>query len=160
MIRSKTAIHVGDRNGFSLVEVIIALALLGAVLISLSGLFVLGARQVRSGRDHSIALSVARDIQEEMNGWSFHWQHEAFGVDATQVTATVDSRSPGYASKWQTLLERELQEAHALIELSSVSDAGGGPPALQDAEAIRVRVTVFWQEGLRTRSAALAAVRM
>jgi len=159
MTRNESSMRPGLRNGFSLVEVVIALALLGAVLISLSGLFVIGARQVRSGRDHSVALSVARDIQEEMNGWSFHWQHDAYGVDASQTTATVDSRDPGYASTWQTLLDRELAGAHAVIELTSVSD-GGTPPALQDAQAIRVRVTVFWEEGLRTRSASLVAVRL
>ena len=155
-----TSTHRRTQRGFSLVEVIIALALLGAVLISLSGLFVLGARQVRSGRDHSVALSVARDIHEEMNGWSFRWLHEGLGVDGSGLSATVDTRDTGFAAKWQARLDRDLENAHALIELSSVSDAGGGPPALAHAEAIRIRVTVFWDHGLRTRSAELAAVRM
>jgi type II secretory pathway component PulJ len=46
-------------TGFSLVEVVIALGLLAGVLITISGLFVMGAKQVKSGRASSEALAVA-----------------------------------------------------------------------------------------------------
>ena len=63
--------------GFSLVEVVVALGLLAAVLISISGLFVLAHKQVDGGRKNSVALSVARDILEEMDGWSYRQLYQA-----------------------------------------------------------------------------------
>ena len=79
--------------GFSLPEVTIALGLLGSVLVSMAGLFVMAERIVHGGRDHTTALSIARDILEETNGWHFegtdsivtrgcppaHWRHEERG---------------------------------------------------------------------------------
>ena len=37
-------------QGFSLVEVILALGILAGVLISIAGLFIMGSKQVKSGR--------------------------------------------------------------------------------------------------------------
>ena len=147
-------------DGFSLVEVIVALALLGTVVISLSGLFVIGTQQVDGGRDHSTALAVARDIIEETNGWGYGWLYDGFGVANTQNLALIDTRSPGFAAQWQTLLDNELRDAHAEIELRSISDGGGSPPAFKDATAIRIQVTVFWSQGPRNRSLSLTMVRM
>jgi len=151
---------VTQTDGFSLVEVIVALALLGGVLISLSGLFVIGTQQVDGGRDHSMALAVARDILEETNGWGYRWLYDGFGVTATQNLALIDTRSPGYAAQWQSILDEQLRDAHAEIELRSITDGGGAPPAFEHATAIRIQVTVFWSQGPRTRSLSLTAVRM
>lgn len=60
-----------DERGFSLVEVIIALGLLAGVLVTISGLFVVGTKQVKSGRTSSEALAVAKEIQEDMYGWGY-----------------------------------------------------------------------------------------
>ena len=46
----------GD-SGFSLVEVVIAMALLAGVLIAISGLFIIGGAQVKSGRKSTEALA-------------------------------------------------------------------------------------------------------
>jgi prepilin-type N-terminal cleavage/methylation domain-containing protein len=148
------------QGGFTLVEVVLALALLGAVMIAVSGLFVLGARQLKSGRTHSVALSVARDIQEEMHGWHFTHLWEAFGSDGSTAVLEVDTRDPGPARRWQTLLDDELEPgAWARIRLESV-DETMSPPALSQAEYVRVEIRVFWSEGRRERSASLATVRM
>lgn len=58
-----------DERGFSLLEVILALGMLAAVLVSTTGLLVMGSYQTKSGRTASEALSVARTILEEMQGW-------------------------------------------------------------------------------------------
>ena len=151
--------HTSEQRGFSLVEVIVAMALLGSVLIFISGLFVAGSRQVSSGRAHSTALSVARDIQEEMQSWPFHRLYDAYAISGTQNTGTVDSRNAGYAAKWQPLLSQQLQNAFAEIEVRGF-DSVGGSPLLQSAPAVRVIVTVHWEEGLRPRRVQLVTVRM
>jgi Tfp pilus assembly protein PilV len=145
--------------GFSLVEVVVALGLLAGVLISISGLFVLANRQLDGGRNHSMALAVARDILEEMDGWSFAQLYSGLGSDGSSATLAVDSRVAGPASKWQEQLAEELIDCRAEILLESIVDSGM-PPALRDAQAIRVQVTVYWKEGLRERSARLTAVRV
>ena len=145
--------------GFSLVEVVVALGLLAGVLISISGLFALASRQLDGGRNHSLALAVARDILEEMDGWSYRQVYTGLGSDGSSATLTVDSRVAGPAAKWQAQLAEELVGCHAEIQLDSIVDSGA-PPALRDAHAIRVQVTVYWTEGLRQRSARLTAVRV
>jgi Tfp pilus assembly protein PilV len=144
-------------GGFSLVEVVLALGLLAAVLLSVCGLFLLGERQVRSGRAHSSALAVARDILEEMSARGFHDLHVALGLDGSAAAYTVDTRSNAFAAGWQRALDRELRGAHARIELRSVGE--GAAVALREAVAVRLTVTVFWSEGPRARRVRLATLR-
>jgi prepilin-type N-terminal cleavage/methylation domain-containing protein len=147
------------QRGFSLVEVVVALGLLAAVLISISGLFVLAHKQVDGGRKHSVALSVARDILEEMDGWSFRQLYLEYGEDGSAPSYAIDSRTNASAEDWQQALEAELSECHAEILLQALAESGS-PPALADAPAIRIDITVFWKEGLRPRSVRLAMIRM
>jgi type II secretory pathway pseudopilin PulG len=153
-------------RGFSLIEVVVALGLLAGVLISIAGLFVIGGRQVKAGRSSTEALSVARGIVEQMNKWGFRQTYELFGVDGTDTTYTIDTRAitdpptTGMA-KWQPLLEDKIPGAWGEIEVESLADpALGALPALEDAKAIRVIVTIHWAEGLRQREIQLATVRM
>jgi type II secretory pathway pseudopilin PulG len=144
----------GER-GFSLVEVVLALGLLAGVLISIAGLFILAAKQVKSGRTSSEGLAVAREIHEEMLSWGYSQIWEAFGQDGQAVGYTVDtmtSASPACGA-WQARLTRKLgPAAHATIEIASVADAGGALVALADASgnvlarSVRVLVTVHWTE--------------
>ena len=82
-----------DARGFSLVEVVLALGILAGVLISIAGLFIIGGRQVKSGRTSSEALAQAKEITEEMNGWGYTQLWTNFGYDGTATTYTVDCRT-------------------------------------------------------------------
>jgi prepilin-type N-terminal cleavage/methylation domain-containing protein len=152
-----------DERGFSLVEVIVALALLGGVLISIAGLFVIGARQVESGRESTEALSVARGIIEQMNKWGFQQTYLLFGANGTATTYTFDTRTitdpptTGMA-KWQPMLTEKIPGSYATISVTSLGP--GTPPALNLTRAMRVVVTVRWAEKLRQRQVQLATVRM
>jgi prepilin-type N-terminal cleavage/methylation domain-containing protein len=147
--------------GFSLIEVICAVALLGGVLISIAGLMVFGDRLVRSGRHSSEALAVAQGIMEEINGWSFEQTYTLFaGCTADQERCELDSRTESVASGWQEQLDRTLNPAadddgHAEIVIESLDGL-----ALEESEAIRIGVTVSWTEGIRSREISLATVRM
>ncbi len=148
----------GER-GFSLVETVLALGLLAGVLISIAGLFVLGGRQVKSGRTASEALSVGRGILEEMDGWGFTSTFTAYGFDGTGTSYSADTRTNTFAQKWQTNLQTKLGAgSFATIDLTSLSS--GTPPTMSACKAIRVEVTVNWEEGLRHRSVRLGTVRM
>jgi type II secretory pathway pseudopilin PulG len=143
-----------DRErGFSLVEVIIALGLLAGVLIAISGLFVVGARQVKSGRTSSEAVAVCKEIQEDLYGWGYAQLWRTFGYDGQAMAYIVDTRACGACVGWQTTLAAKLgPSAYATIEIDSVANAFGTRSTFADAsgnilaKTVRVGVTVNWEE--------------
>lgn len=159
--------RIRDERGFSLVEVVIALGLLAGVLITISGLFVVGAKQVKSGRTSSEALAVAKEIHEGMYGWGYSQLWEAFGYDGQAATYTVDTRSCAACNSWQATLATKLgPSAYANIKLDSVANAIGAVSNLADAsgailaKSVRVSVTVYWTEVPgRERSVTLGTTR-
>lgn len=146
-------------QGFSLVEVVVALGLLAGILVSTTSLLVLGSRQVKSGRTASEALSAAHSILEEMQGWGFHQVYVEYGFDGTATSYTVDTRTNGFANKWQSYLSAKLRNGYAIITLRSLAPSSPAPP-LASTQALRVKVMVHWEEGSRTRNVQLATVRM
>jgi len=146
-----------SEQGSSLVEVVMALGLLGAVMGSIAGLFVIGASGVNSGRTVSQALSGARTIVEEMQDWRFDELHENFGLDGTASSYLIDTRGNGDTAEWQAELSETLPGAFATIELVSLEP---GSPYLKDSTQVRVTVTIRWSEGTRNRSVRLAMVRI
>jgi type II secretory pathway pseudopilin PulG len=151
--------HRRAERGFSLVEVVIALGLLAGVLIAISGLFIIGAKQVQSGRTSSEAVAVGRTILEEMNKWGFRQTYQIFGYDGATTNYSVDTRTNAYATKWQPLLASNLVNSYATIQLQSLGP-GGTPPSMSATLAIRVLVTVNWDEGARHRRVQVGTVRM
>ena len=142
-----------SERGFSLVEVIIALGLLGGVLIAISGLFVVGAKHVKSGRTSSEAVAVCKEIQEDMYGWGYSQLWRTFGYDGQATTYTADTRSCTACVAWQTTLAAKLgPSAYASIEIDSVANAFGTTSNFADATGnilaknVRVGVTVNWEE--------------
>ncbi|MDX1389697.1 MAG: prepilin-type N-terminal cleavage/methylation domain-containing protein [Acidobacteriota bacterium] len=144
------------QHGFSLVEVVVALGILAGLLISIAGLFVLGTRQVDSGRHATEALAVATGIVEETEGWGFRQLYELFEIPPSWNRAELDTRSDPRASSWQPAIGASLHEGYARIVIEAV---GSGLPTFADARAIRVTVVVHWREGSRPRSVRLATVR-
>jgi len=146
-------------GGFSLVEVVIALGLLGGVLVAVAGMFVMGGRHVASGRNGTEALAVGRAIVEELDGLGFHQIYDVFDDPACaplrDVTCSVDSRANAYSVRWQQILDDSLPESWAEIRFESID---GLPLSL--SRAIRVRVSVFWNEAGRARHLALVTVRL
>jgi len=145
--------------GFSLPEVTVALGIIGSVLISMAGLFVMAERIVHGGKHHTKALAIAWDILEETNGWHFDGLYQTFGLDGSVSGYTLDSRTQPYASGWQAMLDEDLGSAYAEIKLESLEE-GGSTPALRDARCIRIAVTVHWRNEQRSRQVSVATVRM
>ena len=161
-----------DASGFSLIEVVIALGMLDAVLLSIGGLFVIGSRTVRSGRASSESMAMAKKISEDMGGWGFTQLWGNFGLSGSgQTTYTIDCRTNtanGFCPGWQTTIQGELgTTAYSTITLTSVTDAAGNTPVFVDAATgatkarnVRVLITVFWTEITgRTRNIQLDTTR-
>ena len=140
-------------GGFSLVEVVIAMALLAGVLITISGLFVIGGKQVKSGRTSSEALAVGKEIHESLVGWGYAQLWRSFGYDGRATRYTVDTRACSACAGWQATLQDKLgPSAFAQIKVESVRDANGSVNDFADgsgnilARTVRVSVTVNWAE--------------
>jgi len=130
------------------------------VLISIAGLFVLGGKQLSSGRNHTEALAIAQDIHEEMNRWGFHQTWDLFGIDgSTARAADVDTLNNSYAQRWQPTIDERLFNGSATIRIESLGPVNPAP-VLQSTRAIKVIVTVNWDEGGRSREIELGNVRM
>lgn len=143
----------GRARGFSLVEVVVAMGLLAGVLIAIGGLFIIGGKQVKSGRASSEALAVGKVIHEDMLGWGYSQLWQVFGYDGQATSYAVDTRNCGACVEWQTTLASKLgPEAYANIKIESVADADGMTFNFADASGnilartIRVTVTVHWTE--------------
>jgi len=152
--------------GFNLIEVIVALALLAAVLLTISGLFIQGSQSVNTGRDLTEATSLATDILEQMDKWGFTQLYtnfcrantlSSFTFLSSDVSCATFNGIPlaGGASGWQTKISQRLPNAKATISVAALP-AGNTFAA---AKGIRVQVTVDWVLKLKPRSVSLETVR-
>lgn len=153
-----------SERGFSLVELVIALGLLAGVLLSIAGLFSVGAKQLKSGRTSSSALASGRLILEEMNGWGFRQTYSLLGFDGANNAYTLDTRTSTneFAVKWRDAIHQSLDpNAYALVQVSALKQSGTPDPLnSNNTRSIRVAVTVFWNELARQRSVTVGTVRM
>jgi hypothetical protein len=146
-----------SERGSSLFEVTLAVGLMAGVLGSVAGLFVLGAGGVRSGRNASAALAVARSMVEEMQGWGVRQIPQALGCDVSGDSCLADSATDTELAAWQALLDEQLPDAHVTIALTPLEPDA---PPLKNSWQMRVIVTVHWDEGERHRRVRLGTVRI
>ena len=141
-------------SGFTLIEIVCALALLAGALVTLAGLFVLAPRQIESGRGTTAALTAARRILEDLETLGFASLPAALGADPAAVTHRIETGTDSAASRWSSDLSAELRSARAVVELRALGGA-----SLGEARAVRVTVTVHWKETTRARRLRLVTVR-
>jgi prepilin-type N-terminal cleavage/methylation domain-containing protein len=158
--------------GFSLIEVLIAMALLSTVLLSVVTLFYLGRSNVYSGKQLTRATSVAVHANEDINALQATDLLDAFKIDKS-VTATTNTvagvqypnsiiRSvkvdaggandpDGYLTRWQSYLtpDRVLNGNLTIVIMpSDYTDASD----VTTARLIQVRLVTQWNERNRART--------
>ncbi len=70
--------------GFNLVEVLIAVAILGVVVISIFTLFVMGRRNIYSGKQTSQAIAIGTGVLEDLQPYNKEMTYQgAFGIAGT-----------------------------------------------------------------------------
>ena len=149
------------QSGFSLVEVMISMVILGVVLLSIGSLLFVGQSNVLTGRRQTKAVAVAADAMEEFRQLGYHRTYRAFGDDGTTSSydsgeIRVDGGSSGFAfvDPWLAeLLEGVGPSATLQVRfeaLDPTSIIGGTPPALQLSTLMRTEVVIRWDDrGLR-----------
>ena len=179
-----------SERGFNLVEVLIAMALLGTVLMTIMTLFYMGRRNVYSGKQASVAVSIASHAMEDLSARSKLDVLTAFNanasalepvadVDDTTTMATdtyadsikrlstnaddidVTKNDPrGLLKKWSTEATARLGGSLVAVVLTPQKPYPVGDPlTAANATAMRVRIIVRWNEGLRRREVILDSAK-
>jgi len=143
--------------GFSLIEVVIAIGVLAGVLLSIASMFILGGRQVKTGKTLTEATALAQGLMEQFDKESFNSLYLNLGAVATDTTRTVLSTSTGSPiQSWQTEIARKLNNGLAAVRIDAV---GPSSPNFGSAAGIKVTVTLNWNELGRAQSVAMSTVR-
>ena len=156
-----------SESGFNLIEVVIALALLAAVLLTISGLFIQGSQSVNTGRDLTEATSLATDILEQMDKWAFSQLYTNFsgstcltGVCGQQtVVSSGGGANAVLAAMCQTKISQRLPNAKATVEITPLGQTEFVTSGGVACKGIRVKVTIDWVLKLKPRSVSLETVR-
>jgi len=119
--------------GFSLAEVLVAVALLSVILLALFGLVTAGVRQAYSGKKMTQGAMVAQSAMERMNIQQCQDLLGAASTD-TSVTKTWTKTDPGSADAKttpaaETGTTAPILARNAVRDLLRTSDLAGSPSA-------------------------------
>ena len=176
-------------RGFNLVEVLIAMALLGTVLVTIMTLFYMGRSNVYSGKQTSIALSIATHAMEDLSGRSKKDVLSAFNA-STAALGTVDVEAgtsmatdtygssilrvssnaddidatkndpKGLMKKWLDEAQNRLDRpVIALVLTPQKPYPTAAAVSAANATVMRLRLLVRWNEGGRRREVILDSAR-
>lgn len=159
------------QSGYSLVEVLIAMALLGTVLMSIITLFYFGRRNVFAGKQQTKITAVGTRMMEDLANMTAADVVSNFNIPTTMVStcATINgvaytnciarkastfaaADDPGlFMTRWKELLgsatvgQKTFTAPDITLIVSRV--ASGSTPG----SYVRVRAILQWREGSRVR---------
>ena len=181
VVRNKTS------RGYSLIEMLIAIAILGMVLLSVVTLFILGRRTVYSGKQMSQAIAVATRVQEDLRPMTRDQMYEHFNLKVSGfsspvlfgttytnsvVRTTVEAGGANdpqkYLENWAKLIPTS-KFTNAKITLVFTPTEAAVAPSAEPANpntstsptstVLKVRTIVEWWEGGRNRNVMMDTVK-
>lgn len=163
------------QKGFNLVEVLVAMAILGSVLLSIITLFFLGRTNIYSGKQMTRATAATSHANEDLQAMAPRDLFNAFGpitpstalgsntvagttygsslvYTTAQAGAATDAK--GYLTRWKNLIPASalLNGQMSLVILPQDLLVSGDPTS---AQVLKLRLVTEWQEGTRHRSIVL-----
>lgn len=151
--------------GYSLIETLLAAGLLAFILTSVSGLFVVGTQNVKSGREMTKAVTVANSAMEQVMSWPFEKVYGfAGGVDADSTKQwSTDLANPAttgsaqdvadwalIANTWRSEVQQQLKEGRLTYKVDGIARLptalDTGLTSFANAQFLRVTVSVEWTE--------------
>jgi Tfp pilus assembly protein PilV len=147
------------QEGFSLIEVVLALGLLATVLISIASMFILGGKQVKNGKSTTTAAAITHEIMERIEQKTYTDTYGYFGGTDASTSLSVSTNTAGNnANQWQAEISSKLgPQASGTIAVTPLGSAS--PLNMGNSQALQVRITVTWSELGRTKNIALQEVR-
>jgi type II secretory pathway pseudopilin PulG len=169
-------------GGYSLVEVLVAVAMMGVVLLSIVTLFFAGRRNVYNGKQMSAANAVATRVLEDLALMSGTDVLTDFNIDDTTTlasnsvngvsypgsvlrdtlgTVSASTDPSGYLARWQALVNQQAQfkNGRVVLVITPVQPALNTSPVVT-AQIVRIRGVVEWQEGVRRRNVTFDASKL
>jgi prepilin-type N-terminal cleavage/methylation domain-containing protein len=157
---------VGNRSqrGFSLAEVLVAVALLGVILLALFGLVTAGVRRAYGGKKMTQATMLAQAVMEQANvyeAYTLLGETDASSTAAITWTRTGSTVTPTTGpAAWRTMLaEADLPVSPSPTLTVSVTPLPAGTFA--NADIVRIQVDLTWYEfATRRRQVRLQALNL
>jgi len=157
--------------GYTLIEVLVAIGLIGSVVVVIANLLAVGARSVHSGRHMTKSVALGKTVMEDVLAWPYGraWaQTGGAGSDTTATWSTADA-NPAYTGSsdaaamsatcdaWREAVS-ELPNgvlSYRVDGIAALPDGGSdGQTLFTEARLLRVIVLMTWTEaGGRARSA-------
>ena len=161
--------------GFNLIEVLIAVALLGVVILAITTLFFMGRSNVYSGKQMTRGIAVGTRVLEDLSAMSvtdlvsnFNLNDGSVGtntwIDGTSYpssvlltitptsTYTTTTDPNGYLTRWRDLLgSANFSQGQLKVLLVTRSPVAVANP-LTTAQTVQIRGAVQWNEARRQRS--------
>ena len=137
--------RIADHSGLSLIEVLIAAAILAVGLLALVSAFPIGYVDVTASGGQSRATSYAQAMMEQLKNQGFPAAFPVNGVDVPDITPGVDDVA--YNRTWNI----------CLIDQCAPPPPPGLPTVAPNRLA-RIRVTVVWG-GARPQTVILESMR-
>lgn len=125
-------------EGFSLIEVLVAVAILGFVALGIASLFSQAIMVNASGFDYAQMASEARRALETIKGTSYLDS----ALDPTTATVALTDRMPGYVLAPNVAVTMRIDEFDITASTSVTSMAGWAPPSDVNLGNLK-RVTIF-----------------
>lgn len=168
------------QSGYSLVEVLIAMAILGTVIMSIMTLFIFGRRNVYSGRQMTRATSVGTHVIEDLTPLTVDQFYTAFAIEAgtamgsntvadvvypNSIIRRAGNFAPpaaparDYFSAWTALMQADqITDGVVTLVILPLDLGTAGEPT--SARRLLIRAVMEWNEGGRVRQVALDITKL
>jgi len=79
------------KKGFSLIETVIAIALMGVVIITVLGVFISGNNAIKSGRYTTVALNIGKEKIAETGNLFMIYRKNIMGIGKDEIFPVITS---------------------------------------------------------------------
>ena len=156
-------------RGFSLVETLVAVGVTSTILLSIAGMFVMGTKEIESGRNLTEGSQAGQGLIEEIQ--TMH-RTQIYGLlngatTDTTVTWSSDTAVPTYTgantdfatdyaailNRWRTQVQDSVPRSGYSIKVDGFvnrpTSGSNGTSTFGAARFVRVELTIFWKEGAK-----------
>lgn len=154
MIRNpaQTLMKASKVSGFTLIEILIAMVVLGIGLLGLAGLQATGLRNSHSAYHRSQATQLAYDMADRMRANPVGFAAGAYNDGAAtndncQANACTPAQMAGYdIDQWDAELAAQLPGGSGVVCIDSTSDDGTAAAPACDGNGNTYAIKIWWDD--------------